>query len=169
MNFFLLTHEREFKRPTNTGNLVIRNILEKSRQILWQRKNPDKTLLEIINSNDTVLLFPKGEGESVDDISLIENVIILDGTWQEAGKMYNKSPYLKKMKTFTLKPDNKSVYNLRRNQKDWGLCTAECVIELLKLKGDIKSSEKLERTLLEFISDYKFGIKHISNYDKTSI
>ncbi len=113
-----------------------------------------------MNRNDTVLLFNKGEGESIDDISQIENFIILDGTWQEAGKIYNKSPYLKEMRTFTLKSKNKSVYNLRRNQKDGGLCTAECVIELLKMKGDIKSSEKLDRALLEFISDYKLGLHH---------
>ncbi len=160
MKFYLLTHEREFKRATNTGNIVISTILEKSRQILWQRKNPDKALLKIMNRNDTVLLFNKGEGESIDDISMIENFIILDGTWQEAGKIYNKSPYLKEMKTFTLKSKKKSVYNLRRNQKDWGFCTAECVIELLKIKGDIENSEKLDRALLEFINDYKLGLQH---------
>ncbi len=160
MKFFLLTHEREMKRPTNTGNIVSRILLDKSRQIPWQRKNPDKKLLEIMNRNDTALLFNNGEGESVDDISLIENFIILDGTWQEAGKIFNKSPYLKEMKTLTLKSKNKSVYSLRRNQKDWGLCTAECVIELLKMKGDIKNSEKLDRALMEFLTDYKLGLLH---------
>ncbi len=158
MKIYLLTHERELKRPTNTGNIVIKTLKEKSRQILWQRKNPDKELIEIINNENTVLLFNKGEGESIDDISLIKNFIILDGTWHEAGKIFKKSPYLKEMKTYSFKTDYKSVYNLRRNQEEWGLCTAECVIELLKIKGDTKDSELLNEALLKFMSDYKSGI-----------
>lgn len=160
MKFFLLTHEKEFKRPTNTGHVVKRILFGNSSQILWQRKNPDKKLLETMNRDDTILLFNKGEGESIDDISLFENFVILDGTWQEAGKIFNKSPYLKEIKTFTLQPKNKSVYNLRRNQKDWGLCTAECVIEILKMKDDNENSEKLESALLEFITNYKLGLHH---------
>ncbi|MBI9099406.1 MAG: DTW domain-containing protein [Spirochaetaceae bacterium] len=151
MKIFLLTHEKEFKRHSNTGNVVARVLGPMAEQLLWQRKNPSKTILETIDCNDTVLLFNNSEDNCISDISHFENFIILDGTWQEAGKIYNKSPYLKEMKSFTFKTCNKSQYNLRRNQKEWGLCTAECVIEILKMKGDNKNAEKIHDAFLLFI------------------
>ena len=151
MKIYLLTHEKEFKRPTNTGNIVTSVLKGISGQFLWQRKNPHKDILNVIDTKDAVLLFNGSEGEIIDDITSVENFIILDGTWQEARKIYNKSPYLKKMKTFTLNISTKSINNLRRNQREGGLCTAECVIEILKIKGDSKNAEKLNSSLLDFL------------------
>ncbi len=152
MKIYLLTHEREVKRPSNTGNIILHTLKEISEKLIWQRKNPDIELLEKIRKNEAVLLFNKSEGDSIKDISKIENFVILDGTWQEAGKIYNKSPYLKKMKTFSIQTDKKSIYKLRRNQKEFGLCTAECVMEILRIKGDYLNAEKLNKAFLEFIN-----------------
>lgn len=155
MSIYLLTHQKEFKRPTNTGNIVISALKDIAFQILWERKNPHKEILEAIDSDNTVLLFNSTEGEVLENLSMIENFIILDGTWQEAKKIYNKSPYLKNMKTFTLNTGTKSIYNLRRNQIVGGLCTAECVIEILKIKGDLKNAQKLNTSFLEFLDKRK--------------
>lgn len=77
---------------------------------------------------------------------LPEMLVILDGTWQEARKMYRQSPYLKQASTCYLEQEAKSNYQLRRNQLEGGLCTVECVMAILKLMGkmNLKRAELLE-------------------------
>jgi DTW domain-containing protein YfiP len=50
-----------------------------------------------------------------------------------------------------LKPAGKSVYNLRKNQKESGLCTAECVMEILRSTGNRADAERLRERFLAFI------------------
>ncbi|RLV60233.1 DTW domain-containing protein [Parashewanella curva] len=79
--------------------------------------------------------------------------MVLDGTWQEARKIYNKSSYLKELPKVKIEPSSTSIYQLRRNQKPNGLCTAECVAELLKAKGSVMAAEKLQARLADFVSN----------------
>ena len=149
MNILLLTHERELNKPTNTGSIALQNSDGVIERILWQRKNPSRELVKLIDNNDALLLYP-GENEKSAKIEDYENIIIIDGTWQESRKIYNKSAYLKRAPKVTLKIADSSVYQLRRNQVPGGLCTMECVIEVLKIKGYTDQSMKLENEILQF-------------------
>jgi DTW domain-containing protein YfiP len=144
MKFTLLTHEKELSRADNTGALVDQLGDCKTNRIRWNRTQPDTSLVEAINTGKAILLTQDGDGEQLEDISDVEHVIILDGTWQEARKIYNKSGYLKQAKWFCLDSAPPSRYNLRRNQVEGGLCTAECAIEVLKIKGMDKSVTQLD-------------------------
>ncbi len=67
----------------------------------------------------------------------------INSTWQEAQKIFNQSAYLKNAQQFTLNTTNNSLYKLRANQPKGGLCTIECIIEVLKLKGQHKLASTL--------------------------
>jgi DTW domain-containing protein YfiP len=149
MKIYLLTHEREINRKTNTGSIAIEAANGLVERILWDRVNPSKKLLELIESNSALLLYPSKDSNQ-SSIKNFENVIILDATWQEAQKMYNKSPYLKDSSKAALSSKKPSQYNLRRNQTRRGLCTIECVIEILKLKGKVQLAEELSLSFKSF-------------------
>lgn len=151
MNFILLTHEREISRKTGTGKLVKKNLDDQCKIITWSRVEPDKEITEKIDPNKTVLLYP-GESEYSVDINKIENFIILDGTWQEARKIYNKSPYLKDFLKFQITATDKSIFNIRRNQIEGGLCTAESVIKILRMREESQKADKLEKELNLFLA-----------------
>lgn len=149
MKIFLLTHERELHRATNTGSLAIddsNNIVER---IVWERVNPNKALTRLIENDEALLLYSKGETSSA-IIEDYENIIIIDGTWQESQKIFNQSAYLKSAMQFTLKTPNNSSYKLRNNQPEGGLCTIECIIELLKMKGHNKIASELTLKFKQF-------------------
>jgi DTW domain-containing protein YfiP len=148
MKIFLLTHEREMDRKTNTGNIAIKYTNNLVERIIWDRVNPDKKLLELIESNKATLLYPDEDAKPI-TFTNFENMIIIDATWQEARKIYNKSSYLKAIKKVTLTLQNTSQYNLRRNQPQGGLCTIECIIEILKIK---EQSELIKKLTDEFES-----------------
>ena len=179
LKIFLLTHPREIAKVTNTGQLVIKalncaNSAKASAElILWSRTAPDPALLNSIATTPTLLLYPSEEtlhnssennnpladqqlpvstttlGQ--DRLDKATSVIVLDGTWQEVRKMYNKSHYLKSLNRLELASETQSRYQLRRNQKNSGLCTAESVIELLKLKQCTKCAETLDNLYSQFL------------------
>jgi len=151
MQIILLTHSREISKKTNTGQLV-QQLIPDTQIIIWQRTQPDKNLLTLIASEKTALIYPVKESESSANINDFENFILIDSTWQEARKIVNRSSYLQNLPRVEIVPEKPSVYQLRRNQVEGGLCTAECVIELLREKKCFDKADNLEGVFEQFIA-----------------
>lgn len=81
--------------------------------------------------------------------------IILDATWQEARKMFRRSPWLKALPQVHLSSNVTSRYQLRRNQDDGHLCTCEVAIELLNQLGDPQSGDQLNRYFEHYLKVFK--------------
>jgi len=154
MKLQLLTHTRELEKKTNTGALVAEALGKICRIIPWHRVTPDTELLHEIKNSSVALLYPGEDSEVLNDDSHFESYIILDGTWQQAQKMYNQSPYLKALKKVHINPTQASIFSLRRNQKSSGLCTAECAVALLEHQGLSDQAQQLQNTLIKFIDEY---------------
>ena len=183
MKIYLLTHQRELNKKTNSGQLVIAALGKNAERVIWKRKEPAKILIELFENQSIALLYPelktedtlcsatnqatvKNQKTSGEDTSVnvspsainsasasvldYDNFIIIDSTWQESRKIVNRSNYLKDAIKVSLKSSNPSQYQLRRNQISNGLCTAECAIELLKIKNEMCLSNKLTQIFQEF-------------------
>ncbi len=151
MKITLLTHFKEFEKRSNTGRLVVDVLGSAAEQVRWDRMNPPAKLIEEIAAGNVALIYPGATNDNDGDLSSISQCIIIDGTWHEARKIHQRSPYLQDIRRICLKTDGKSVYNLRKNQKESGLCTAECVIEVLRLSGNSEEAERLQERFLAFI------------------
>ncbi|MFK8010838.1 MAG: tRNA-uridine aminocarboxypropyltransferase [Marinicellaceae bacterium] len=149
MKIYLLTHERELNRGTNTGTLAMNESDGIIERVIWSRVAPDKNIVELVKSNQASLLYPV-VNEPHHDIKQFKNIIILDATWQEAKKMYNQSPYLKLAKKSLIETQYQSKYQLRKNQPTGGLCTAECIIEILKTHHHKNLADKIFDKFIEF-------------------
>jgi len=135
VNIYLLTHPRELERKTNTGVLATKLLGENCRVFIWNRVSPDAELLHKLKHESVALVYPSEDSVPMQEAVSFDSFIIIDATWQEAQKMYNHSPYLKDLIKVQLSREEASIYTLRRNQKQAGLCTAECVLEILKSTG----------------------------------
>jgi len=151
MKFTLLTHAKEFGKRSNTGRLVLDLPGVEAEQVRWDRMEPPPGLLGEIASGGVALVYPGAADESGDDLSGITHFILIDGTWHEARKIHQRSPYLQKVRRVGLTPSGTSRYNLRKNQKEACLCTAECVIEVLRSTGNSAAADQLEQDFLAFI------------------
>ena len=152
MNIILLTHQRERFKKTNTGSLVADILSEQARIVVWDRVKPDAELLKHVSEDSIALLYPSDDSLMATEAEDYKHYIIIDGTWQEARKIYNQSPYLKNIPTVKISTTKTSAYHLRRNQREGGLCTAECAIELLNTKGFSSLAEELHSVFLERIA-----------------
>jgi DTW domain-containing protein YfiP len=151
MKITLLTHFKEFAKRSNTGRVVVDVLGDTAEQVRWDRMNPPARLVEEIEAGGVALIYPGPSDETDGDLTEIHQVILIDGTWHEARKIHQRSPYLQNIRRISLNTGEKSVYNLRKNQKESGLCTAECVIEVLRRSGNIAVAELLQERFLAFI------------------
>ncbi|XP_050368800.1 uncharacterized protein LOC126786878 [Argentina anserina] len=115
--------------------------------------NPSEFQVEI--PPESVLLLPSKEAVSVSDLEAMEikvkNLIVLDGTWSEAKRMYVGNPWLKLLPHLRLDLDKLSLYNEVRVQPKPGLLsTIESIVYALKAVGD--SPEGLDNLLDVFES-----------------
>ena len=118
----------------------------------WARKSPNAELLQRIQDDNIALLYPHESSQQLESLAhAFDAYILIDATWQEAQKMYNHSPYLHELPKVSLEPSTPSIYSLRRNQKETGLCTAECASVLLKHHQEVEKSEQLNDKLLAHI------------------
>ncbi|MBU2933836.1 tRNA-uridine aminocarboxypropyltransferase [Vibrio cyclitrophicus] len=151
VDLVLLTHENEFSRDTNTGKLLQQS-LEKCEAFVWQRKTPPADLMALLEDEtlQPFLLFPSDK--SIECQQAVSSVagdrkplfIILDGTWQEAKKILNKSVWLQAIPQAHLNITSESSYTLRRNQDSGHLCTCEVGVELLKALGEEEQARQID-------------------------
>lgn len=151
MKIFLLTHSKEPRKKTNTGKLVKQVLGEEAEVIIWERKEPNSEIIQLIKANNIALLYPSSKNEITVEKSSIENYILIDGTWQQAQKIFNLSNYLHNIPTFNVSNQNASEFVLRRNQREGCLCTAECAIEILKDINQVEKSAKLYQAFMEHL------------------
>lgn len=159
LRLVLLTHATEFDKATNTG-AVAASALQHFKEhqvetICWSRIAPDPRLL---SHNGYALLYPTAQATvlNCDEDTLIQlphqihSVVVIDATWQLAQKMFNQSPYLRQMPALVLQSSQPSVYRLRRNQRETGWCTAECVAMVLQKTGAFAAATAVSQAFTAF-------------------
>ena len=162
---WIISTEREFRRPSNTARLLKLINPESTELILWERTNAPEKLIEYINSEEyeIYILFPI-ENDDLSERKLAYKTsartpafIILDGTWKEAGKILRKSDYLKKLPRISLNPIHKSEYTLRRGASEGELCTIEAAIEVIKLNYELENAQLIKGVFDLFIKSFIAG------------
>lgn len=165
----LIMAETEALKPSNTGWLIA-DVLPDTMAFSWARTTVDPALLALLADPQwqPYLVFP---GEFVAPERVITQLlpepappnsihskrplfILLDATWQEARKIFKKSPYLNAFPVLSLTPGQLSRYRLRRSQKEAHLCTSEVAALCLALAGESHAAHTLEAYLDVFTEHY---------------
>ncbi|XP_042520438.1 uncharacterized protein LOC122093943 [Macadamia integrifolia] len=100
----------------------------------------------------SALLFPTKKSIGVEAVDFeVKHLIVLDGTWGKAKRMYHENPWLKLLPHLKLDPSNMSLYSEVRHQPKAGcLSTIESIVSALKAFGDDR--EGLDELLDVFVS-----------------
>lgn len=151
MHVYLVTHEKELTRRSNTGKLVKQFLQSDCDTVTWRRTQPDAQLLAAIDAGSIAILSPDAEeGHCIGDF---DSFVLLDSTWQEANKMFSRSDYLQALPKVSLQTEQPSEFVLRANQLEGGLSTVECVIALLQQHDRNAEAEQLQQIFRQFIRD----------------
>lgn len=160
----LLMADIEALKPTNTGWLVA-DVVTDTFAFGWTRTEVDPALLALLADPrwQPFVVFP---GEYAAPERIVNAVapsgestrrplfILLDATWNEARKMFRKSPYLDRFPVLSLQPEQVSRYTLRRSRRDDHFCTSEVAALCMELAGETRAAQTLEAWLDVFTHHY---------------
>ncbi|MGM0637033.1 MAG: tRNA-uridine aminocarboxypropyltransferase [Pseudomonadota bacterium] len=164
---WLLTHSMEHHKPTNTGRLI-RDVLPDTEVFTWYRTAPDERLLALLEDKRYApfVIFPDDQPDYADRVVGIDAVaeakrqrrmpvlILLDGTWRQARRIFRKSPYLDRLPVLPLRTERLTRYRLRKPASAEHLCTAEVAAELLRQGGDVNAAQALDDYFDAFNDSY---------------
>jgi DTW domain-containing protein YfiP len=149
IEIIILQHPSEFSHPLGTAQIA-----KLSFENLTIFKGEDFSKNELLNTTllnkDCYLLFPGPNSVQVSKLKVsLENsvLIVLDGTWKKAKKIFYSTPKLQDLKRITLDQNITSEYILRKEPKLGYLSTLEAIVyslEHLEEKSYSKSIEVLK-------------------------
>ncbi|MDO6428301.1 tRNA-uridine aminocarboxypropyltransferase [Thalassotalea sp. 1_MG-2023] len=149
----ILQHPSEVKQSKGSVTLL-KGSLQKCHVLQGEsfKGNADYQKLFLQKNHNTVLLYPSDKSELISQLSnknhqqgAIKRIILLDGTWKKAYRMYMSNPELHSLPHIRL-PDNiSSLYDARSTKKKGGLSTLEAACHTLSQleDNDIKYQELL--------------------------
>ncbi len=153
LEIWLLMHQEESYKPTNTGRLIEHCLPESTRRFYWHRTEPDPLFLQMLADEkyQPHIIYP-GDREGiahrvVNEVKREEDkipvFIILDGSWRQAGRMFRLSKYLQHLPVLPLNTQRHSEYKLRKAPDEFHLCTCEVAMELLHSHQQKKGAQAL--------------------------
>lgn len=163
----LLMGDIEALKPSNTGWLIA-DLVPDTWAFTWERTRVDDRLLALLDDPQwqpfvvfpgDLVAPPRVVTDRVDGDALARSdrrplFVLLDGTWPEARKMFNKSPYLARFPVLSLHPGTASSYRLRRSNREDHFCTAEVAALCLALSGEPRAGQLLAAWLDVFSAHY---------------
>ncbi|WP_310734255.1 DTW domain-containing protein [Shewanella sp. SR44-3] len=153
VSFLLIMYDDEVLKPTNSGRLIA-DLVPETHAYIWSRTQTDAAMLALLNNPEyqAYLVFPGQYAHTGQEIlSSINNtgirlsmkapvkrplLIMLDGSWREAIKMFRKSPYLHHLPLLSFDPKVLATYALRKGSHDFQLGTAEVAALAIEAAGE---------------------------------
>ena len=85
---------------------------------------------------DTAVLFPHPQAQDLADLEPAAHpsaLVVLDGTWSHAKRLYRENPWLQSLRHVKLRPTAPSNYRIRREPKPEYISTIEAIVEALRI------------------------------------
>lgn len=178
VEFVVLMHRNETYKPTNTGRLIEATVAN-THVLQWvSRSEPGEALQRLLKDPgyQPILVFPPEESyrdrvivrPEPTDIAGKPLLILLDGTWRQARRMFRLSTYLQELPVISLDQMRTSTYALRKAIHEGQLCTAEVAAALLHQLGEDEAGSALERYYQKFNSHYIASRRRWAKRDSNS-
>lgn len=165
--FLLVMYDDEVLKPSNTGRLIA-DCVEDTYAYIWSRTEPNEEMLALINDPvwQPYVVFPEQYAKP-ERVSYSPEVpegkrplfILIDGTWQEAKKIFRKSPWMDHLPVLSIKTEEQSRYSVREATGKSQLATAEVAAKVLALNGEQLAGKCLDAWFDVFREHYLTGKK----------
>lgn len=164
VKIILIMHRDEIFKPTNSGRLIADVLPESTYAFEWSRKTPSPELLKLLEDPllYPVIVFPTDESHTgvrhttCPTLSEDQNLalIILDGTWKQAQKMFRSSEWLKHLPVISLDLNTVGEYSVRKALHEGQLSTAEATAAVLEQCGKPQAAQVLSDYFTVFNHHY---------------
>lgn len=173
-DILLLIHRNELLKPSNSGRLIADTLPNNTHAFLWSRTEPNPELLALLADpkRQFLLVFPPQDGDPREKFSSQQakekmasewqgkkiTLLLLDGTWKQARKMYGKSDYLNDIPCLTLCEqdikDSAGQYGLRQAHAPSLSSTCEAAAIALSAIGEKSAGRQTLKNFTTFNQAY---------------
>ena len=134
IDLVILQHPKETRHPMNTARIAELGIKNCD---IWVGEDftDHQPLQELIHHTQCYLLFPGPKAQDSQQIlqqQKPETLIIIDGTWRKARRIYHCNALLHTLPALSLNHDQLSGYRIRKAPSDKALSTIEAIVFLLR-------------------------------------
>ena len=134
MDVIILQHPRESKHPLNTARILKMGL---SNCEVWTGEDfsGHPLLQKVLKEKSCYLLFPGTNAKTTREVlqtATPEALIVLDGTWRKAKKIYYSNPQLQQLPCIELTDLPISDYRIRKAPGEGALSTVEATVALLR-------------------------------------
>lgn len=162
----ILQHSREKLNPKNTATLLKLSL--KNSQLIYG-KNFDDFLGELLQSKNYALVFPDHKSDKSQSIVIeknkkIEGLILIDGTWKKARKIYYESQILQNLPKIYIE-NIPNQYIIRKSPELNALSTYEAGVLALKLIGE----ENTEPLMDKFKTFMEMSLSNITKHKRENL
>lgn len=134
-NVLILQHPNEWRKYYSTAKLARRSIENSAllRGVIFEESRIQATLGE----TEPILLYPGPTSIDCEKIPLTtrHSVLVIDGTWDEAGKIVWRNPMLQKLPRISFHAPITSQYRIRKQPRAGYLSTIESIAHLLTINA----------------------------------
>ncbi len=131
----LLIHDKEARKPTNTGQLATQCLQRSTVELIGVPGAP-ATLARIDADEQPLLLFPASDAVPITEFASCPRPVVLivpDGNWRQANKMRRRIPGLAEIPCVMLPEADSTQYRLRLEHHPGGLATFEAIARALRV------------------------------------
>lgn len=136
VHLIVLQHPSESKHPLNTVRIMKKSFKEMT-VLIGEDFSADLKLNTLLcdPKNECALLYPHSTSKILDERNKmpITHLILIDGTWRKAKKIFLLSKNLQSIPAIRLNPEEKSEYRIRKAPTESALSTLEASVEALKI------------------------------------
>lgn len=131
-NILIVQHPNERRKYYNTAKLLLKALENSS--LLRGIEFSDDVWEKRLKGQNGYLLFPSANALDLSDVTLgiDDTVVVVDGTWSEAGKIVSRNKWLHNLPKVSFRVPIRSNYRIRKQPKEHYLSTLESVAYLLK-------------------------------------
>lgn len=132
----VVRHQREGWKSTGTARIA--GLALPNLRLLEYGEDAQPALDELPGElgAGTALLFPSDEAPQV-DLASVQRLVVLDGTWRQVRRMYQRLPALHGLPRLALPAKAEKVLRLRESSLEEGRSTLEAIADALGLlEGD---------------------------------
>ncbi len=139
-----MQHPSEVKVAKNTAKLLA---LQLDRFTLYVGENTAdfEELINFCRLNHVAVLYPSSHAKTLTTEynfdQTLDAIILLDGTWKKATKLYNLNPWLSQLPSFQFDSVNASEYTIRKSKHEYSLSTLEAAAQFLEIVDQCETAD----------------------------
>lgn len=127
----VIRHSKEASKSTNTARLAAL-ALPRCRILPYGAPGQPPFDVSVLTGPDTWILFPDAPPPPP-DAPPPQRLVVLDGNWTQARRMYQRLPELRRLPGLALPPPPPDARRLRRSPHPYAMSTVEAIISALTL------------------------------------